>query len=166
MRISAAIDRFSIATGRAAAWLTLAMVFVTFIVVVLRYVLDIGAVWLQESVTWMHAVVFMLGAAYTLQRDGHVRVDIYYRNMNERQQALVNLLGVLFFVTPLCIFFAVEAYDYVAESWRVHEVSRDSGGLPYPFLPLLKSLLLVMPVAVFLQGISLALKSIIKLRSR
>ena len=160
------IDRLSVATGHAAAWLTLLMVVVTFVIVVLRYVFDSGVIWLQESVTWMHATVFMLGAAYTLQRDEHVRVDIFYRNATEQRKALVDLFGVICFILPLCIFFIVEAADYVGSSWRIREVSRDAGGLPYPFVPLLKSALIVMPVAVLLQGVSMALKAISTLRGR
>jgi TRAP-type mannitol/chloroaromatic compound transport system permease small subunit len=160
------IDRLSVATGHAAAWLTLLMVIATFIIVVLRYVFDFGVIWLQESVTWMHATVFMLGAAYTLQRDEHVRVDIFYRDMTARRKALVDLFGVICFILPLCVFFIVEAADYVASSWSIREVSRDAGGLPFPFMPLLKSALIVMPIAVLLQGVSMALKSISTLRGR
>ena len=160
------IDRISIATGRAAAWLTLLMVLATFVIVLLRYAFDIGVVWLQESVTWMHAAVFMLGAAYTLQQEEHVRVDIFYRNLPPTRQAWVNLFGVLFFVIPLTVFFVIESWDYVAASWRIREVSRDAGGLPYPFLPLLKSILIVMPVAVLLQGLSMALSAVGTIRGR
>ena len=154
------LDRISIATGRTASWLTLLMVIGTFVIVILRYGFDVGAVWLQESVTWMHAMVFMLGAAYTLQSEDHVRVDIFYRNMSDRRQALVNLFGVILFVVPVCAFFVIESYEYVRVSWNIREVSRDSGGLPYPAIPLLKSTLIVMPVAVLLQAASLALRSV------
>jgi TRAP-type mannitol/chloroaromatic compound transport system permease small subunit len=163
---AAIIDRISIATGQAAAWLTLAMVVGTCVVVVLRYVFDIGLIWLQESVTWMHAVVFMLGAAYTLQQEEHVRVDIFYRDMSERRRAWVNLLGVLLFILPLCSFLAFTSFDYVMASWRIREVSREAGGLPYPFVPLLKSVLLLMPLTVLLQGLSLALTSVATIRTR
>ena len=163
-RISGSIDRFSEVTGRAAAWLTLAMVIVSFTIVIIRYVFDSGFIWLQESLTWMHAVVFMLGAAYTLQRDEHVRVDIFYRDMSASRRALVNLFGVVFFIFPLCVFFLIEGFAYVTASWDIHEVSRNSGGLPYPAVPLLKSTLLLMPLAVALQGLSLALSSISQLR--
>lgn len=159
-------DRISIATGRAASWLTLLMVVGTFVIVILRYGFDLGAVWLQEGVTWMHAMVFMLGAAYTLQREEHVRVDIFYRTMSERKQALVNLFGVLFFVVPMCVFFVIESYEYVRVSWSIREVSRDSGGLPYPAIPLLKSTLILMPAAVLLQAISLAVRSVGQLKGR
>ncbi len=158
------IDRISIGVGRIAAWLTLGMVVLTFVIVVIRYIFDGGFIWLQEAVTWMHATVFMLGAAYTLQMDEHVRVDIFYREMSARKRAFVDFLGVLFFVFPLCGFFAYEAYEYVAASWNVEEVSRNSGGLPYPFVPVLKSLLILMPISVGLQGMSLALKSLSILR--
>ena len=70
------------------------------------------------------------------------------------------LNGVILFVVPLCVFFLVESYDYVLRSWQIREISRDAGGLPYPFVPLLKSALLIMPVAVLLQGISMALHSV------
>lgn len=159
------IDRFSIATGKATAWLTLLMVLVTFVIVVLRYVFDTGVIWLQESLTWMHAVVFMLGAAYTLQAEEHVRVDVFYRNMSPVRQAWVNGLGVLIFLMPLCIYLFVEAWDYVAAAWKINEISRDSGGLPYPAIPLLKSVLLLMPITVALQGLSMLLKSVRTIRS-
>ena len=158
--IGAWIDRFSIATGRAVSWLTLAMVLVTFVIVVMRYVFGVGLIWLQETLTWLHAVVFMLGTAYTMQREEHVRVDIFYRDMDEGRRAWVNLLGVVFFVFPMCAFFVWTAWDYVVTSWSIGEVSRNAGGLPYPFVPLLKSMLIVMPLAVALQGISLLLRSI------
>lgn len=163
--ITSVLDRISVATGSAASWLTLAMVVCTFVIVILRYVFDTGVIWLQESVTWMHAVVFMLGAAYTLQAEEHVRVDIFYRKMSERKRALVNLLGVLLFLFPLCVFFLVESFDYVAASWRSAEVSRDAGGLPYPFVPILKSVLLIMPAAVMLQGASMVAQSIATIRA-
>jgi TRAP-type mannitol/chloroaromatic compound transport system permease small subunit len=162
--IKSSIDRISEATGRAAAWLTLAMVAVSFIIVVIRYVFDSGFIWLQESLTWMHAAVFMLGAAYTLQRDEHVRVDIFYREMTVRRRAIVNLFGVVCFIFPLCIFFVVEGFDYVRASWSIHEVSRNAGGLPYPAIPLLKSTLLLMPVAIALQGFSMVLHSVSQLK--
>lgn len=154
------IDRFSIATGRAVSWLTLAMVLVTIVIVVMRYVFEIGLIWLQETLIWLHAAVFMLGTAYTLQREEHVRVDIFYSDMSERRRAWVNLLGVIFFVFPMCAFFVWTAWDYVLSSWSIGEVSRNAGGLPFPFVPLLKSLLIIMPLAVMLQGISLLLQSV------
>jgi TRAP-type mannitol/chloroaromatic compound transport system permease small subunit len=158
------LDRFSALLGRASSWLTLLMVLVTFAVVVMRYVFDVGFIWLQESVVWMHACVFMMGAAYTLQLEGHVRVDIFYRDMSEARRAWVDILGVIVFLLPLCAFLGWAAFDFVAVSWNLHEASRESGGLPYPLISLLKSILLIMPVTLGMQGLSLLLRSVTTLR--
>jgi TRAP-type mannitol/chloroaromatic compound transport system permease small subunit len=164
--LSKFLDALSIRVGHAVSWLTFLMVIVTFVIVVLRYVFGMGLIWLQESLTWMHAAVFMLGAAYTLQQDDHVRVDIFYRKMSDKQRARVNLLGVLIFIFPMCAFFVYQSIDYVAASWSIREVSRNSGGLPYPAVPLLKSILVIMPVAVGLQGLALLLRAAQVLRER
>ncbi|MGI9233068.1 MAG: TRAP transporter small permease subunit [Woeseiaceae bacterium] len=161
---SGLVDRISAITGKAAAWLTLFMVVITFVVVVMRYVFDAGLIWLQESVIWMHAVVFMLGAAYTLQQEDHVRVDVFYRTMSSKRRALVDLFGVIVFLFPLCAFLGWKSFDFVTASWSLREASRESGGLPYPFIPILKTVLVLMPAAVALQGVSLLLRSVQTLR--
>ena len=158
------LDRFSDVTGRVIAWLTLVMVIVTFVIVVMRYAFDAGQIWLQESVTWMHAAVFMIGAAYTLLHEEHVRVDIFYRSMSEQRRAWVDLLGVLMFLLPVCAYLAWASFDFAAVSWSIRESSREPGGLPYPFVPILKSVVIVMPLTVGLQGVSLALRSVARIR--
>jgi len=158
------LDRISASAGKATSWLTLIMVITTSIIVIMRYVFDAGFIWLQESVTWMHAAVFMIGAAYTLLHEEHVRVDIFYRKMGSRARAVVDLLGVVLFLLPLCGFLAFIAYDFAAASWSIHETSREPGGLPYPMIPLLKSLVIVMPITVLLQGVSMLLHSLATLR--
>lgn len=160
------LDRISTATGKAAAWLTLFMVIVTFVVVVMRRFFDVGFIWVQESVVWMHAVVFMLGAAYTLRDEEHVRVDVIYRAMSPKRRAWVDLVGVLVFLLPVCVFLGWKSFDFVTQSWSIREASRESGGLPYPFIPMLKMVLLLMPVAVALQGLSLFLRSLRTIRGR
>jgi tripartite ATP-independent transporter DctM subunit len=149
------LDRISILSGQLTSWLTVIMVIVTVVVVVMRYVFDAGAVWLQESVVWMHAVVFMVGAAYTLQQDEHVRVDIFYRDMSEKRRAWVDMAGTLLFLLPLCAFLGYKAWDFVAVSWQLGESSREPGGMPYPLVPLLKSVLLLMPLLLAVQGVSM-----------
>jgi len=158
------LDRFSVLLGKASAWLTLFMVLVTFVVVVLRYIFDAGLIWLQESVVWMHGFVFMVGAAYTLQQEEHVRVDIFYREMSPRGRAWVDLIGISVFLLPLCALLGWKSFDYVAVSWQLQEASRESGGLPYPLIPLLKSILVVMPITVGLQGIALLSRCVRVLR--
>jgi len=160
------LDRLSEIAGRLTSWMTLVMVVVTFVIVIMRYVFSAGLIWLQESVVWLHAMVFMIGAAYTLRHEEHVRVDVFYRGMSAKRRALVDVIGVVSFLFPVCLFIAWKSWDFVAASWNLHEASRESGGLPYPFVPLLKSILLVMPVTLILQGLSLFLASVRTLRGR
>jgi TRAP-type mannitol/chloroaromatic compound transport system permease small subunit len=110
----------------------------------------------------MHSVVFLLGAAYTLKADEHVRVDIFYRGMSVRRRALVDLAGTVLFLLPLCAFLLVESWQYVSVSWRIAERSREAGGLP--MLYLLKAVIPLMAVLLALQGVALALRCIQRLR--
>tara|TARA_B100001250_G_scaffold298520_1_gene260036 strand:+ start:26848 stop:27372 length:525 start_codon:yes stop_codon:yes gene_type:complete len=147
--------------GRSIAWLTLFMVLVTFIIVVLRYIFDIGSIALQESVVWMHAAVFMLGASYTLKHDEHVRVDIFYREMNAVKKAIVDLLGTLFFLIPFSVFILLSSWDYVLTSWSIKEASREVGGLPYPFYSILKSFIPMMAITLIFQAVANLIKGTI-----
>ena len=149
-RILDAIERLIDASGRAVSWLTLLMVLVTFVVVVLRYVFDTGSIALQESITWLHAMVFMIGAAWTMREGAHVRVDIFYARFSDRGRAWVDLFGSLLLLLPVMGFIGWISWEYIAESWGVLEGSREAGGLPGVFL--LKSLILVMVVLLILQG--------------
>jgi TRAP-type mannitol/chloroaromatic compound transport system permease small subunit len=156
------IDSLSEHSGRAISWLTLATVLVTFAVVILRYVFDTGSIALQESVTYLHSLVFMLGAAYTLKHDGHVRVDIFYQRLSERCRAWINLAGTLLLLLPVCMFILLASIDYVGNAWSILEGSQEAGGLDAVFL--LKTLIPVMAVLLLLQGISICLHSILLLK--
>lgn len=149
--------------GRGVAWLLVLMVTLTFCVVVLRYGFDQGWIWMQESVTYLHAAVFMVAAAWTLQDDGHVRVDIFFRDGSDRYRALVNLAGTLLLLLPFCVFLLLIGWEYVFVSWKLLEGSREAGGLPLVYL--LKSLILVMPALLLLQAIALAVGSSQTLRA-
>lgn len=156
------LEQVSEISGRLVSWLTLLIVIVTFLVVILRYGFDIGSIALQESVSYFHAFVFMLGAAYTLKHDAHVRVDIFYRKMNETRKAWVDLLGTLFLLFPVCLFILFGSWDYVMTSWTQLEESGEAGGLAYVYI--LKTSLLVMPVLLILQGTAIALNNFLKLK--
>jgi len=123
MNFAELVSRFTTVVGRSVSWLALIMVLVTFVVVIMRYALDMGWIWLQESVNWMHAAVFMLAAAYTLARDEHVRVDILYKGFSARGQAIVNAIGTLIFLIPVCVFLIWSSWEYVAIAWRIREAS-------------------------------------------
>lgn len=145
--------------GKTISWLTLAMVLVTFFIVILRKFFDVGWIWLQESVTWMHAAVFMLAAAYTLKFDEHVRVDIFYTRMSEYKKAWVDFFGTLFLLLPICIFILWSSWDYVFESWSIREASWQSGGLPALYL--LKAIIPLTALLLLLQALSSSLSQLL-----
>jgi TRAP-type mannitol/chloroaromatic compound transport system permease small subunit len=151
-RLVQMLDCFSEWSGRIISWLTLFMVLTTFVVVVMRYLFNVGNIAVQESVIYMHSFVFLLGAAYTLKHDGHVRVDIFYRPLGERGKAWINLFGTLFLLMPVCIFILMVSWEYVATSWGQLEGSQEAGDIPYRYL--LKSTLIVMPIMMIMQGIA------------
>ena len=156
------LDAIAEGTGRLISWLTLGMVWVTFLIVVLRYAFGLGWIAMQESVGYMHALVFMLGAAYTLKHDGHVRVDILYRGFSPRTQAWVDLLGTLFLLVPVSAFLIWVSWDYVTASWSLREASPQAGGLPGVFL--LKSVIPLMAALLLAQGLAQALRCLLLLR--
>lgn len=157
--LAGGIDCFTEWTGRLVAWLTLAMMALTCMVVVMRYFLQTGSIALQESVTYLHALVFLLGAAFTLKRGGHVRVDIFYQRYSPRIRALVDALGGLLFLIPVCILILLFCWEYVENSWTIREVSKEASGLPWVYL--LKTLLIVMPVTLLLQGVAEVIKNLL-----
>ena len=158
------IDGLNDRVGRATAWAAIVMVMIQFWVVIMRYVFAIGSIPVQESIWYLHGILFMVGAGYTLLHNGHVRIDVWYREAPPTSKAWVNLCGVVFFLLPVMIFTWVIALPYVVNSWRVMEGSTEAGGLPLIWA--LKTVVLIMVVLFSLQGISLALKSIMVLLGR
>lgn len=159
--LSRLLDAINMFVGRGVAWLALLMVVTQFSVVILRYVFAIGFIPMQESIWYLHGMLFMLGAGYTLMRDGHVRVDIFYRESSPRRKALIDLVGVLLLLFPVCLATWWLSWSYVANSWRILEASTEVSGLP--FIYLLKTVILVFIALLVIQGLSLAIKSLIVL---
>ena len=159
-KLQAALDQLARLIGHGTAWLSLALVLMTVLVVLLRYGFDYGNIALQEAALYLHAALFMLGMAYTLSLDEHVRVDIFYRRWPAHKKALVDLLGTALFLVPLCIALLVLSWEYVINSWARQEGSADAGGLPFVYV--LKSLLLVMPVLLLLQALAEALRATLR----
>lgn len=158
------IDALNELVGQFAAWLVLALVFITFFVVVLRYGFNFGRISLQESTTYLHAFVFMLAGAFTLKHNQHVRVDIFYQDMSNRGKARVDFFGTLFLLLPFAGFILWVSFDYVSNSWKLLEGSREAGGLPFVYI--LKTLIPAMAILLFLQAISLAGRAWLKLKNK
>ena len=146
------IESFIDWTGRSISWFSLLLVLITFIVVVLRYGFDSGSIALQESATYLHASVFLIGMAYTMQQNAHVRVDIFYSQFSAQGKAWVDLFGAVFLLLPFMLFVSWVSWLYIGDSWSVFEGSREAGGLPGVFL--LKSLILVMTFLLSLQTLT------------
>jgi TRAP-type mannitol/chloroaromatic compound transport system permease small subunit len=156
-----ALDGLNDRVGKATAWLALAMVLMQFVIVVLRYVFSIGFIMMQESIWYLHGILFMVGAGYTLLHNGHVRVDIFYREASPQTKAWIDLLGVLVFLLPVCGIILGYSWSYVINAWKVFEGSTETGGIPLVFA--LKTVIWVFAILLSLQGISLALRSLLTL---
>lgn len=155
------IDRINKSVGRTVMWFALLLVLVQFVVVLMRYVFGVGSIFAQESITYMHGFLFMLAAAYTLLVDGHVRVDIFYREAKPRKKAMVNLFGALVLLLPVCIVIFWTSFPYVASSWAALEGSPETSGIQARYLQ--KSAILGFAVLMSMQGVSMAIRSLLAL---
>lgn len=166
LRIAHRIDRTNEWVGRAVYWLTLVMVGVGAYNALVRYLdrftgLGLSSNTYIELQWYMYSLIFLLGAAYTLKHNAHVRVDVLFMRLTPRGRAWVNLGGALLFLLPFCILVIWTSWPTVHNSWAVLEVSPDPGGLPrYP----IKTIIPIAFVLLFLQGVSLAIKQIAFLR--
>ena len=164
LRISQLIDRVNETTGVVVSVLSVIMVLLTFLIVVVRYVFNLNSIALQESVMYMHGTLFMLGIAYTLKHGGHVSVDVMSNRFSERFKAIVDSLGIVFFLMPVSAFLFYISLSYVSFSWSLLESSAQPGGLPGVFV--LKTLIPVMSVLLFLQGIAELIRKVDIIRNK
>jgi TRAP-type mannitol/chloroaromatic compound transport system permease small subunit len=161
------LDGINEAVGRVVAWFTLAMVLVQFVVVLMRYVyaapgfLGVSSLWWQEAIVYLHGTLIMLGAGYTLLHNGHVRVDIFYAGASERVKDWTDLIGSIVFLLPVCWVIWWSASPNVSTAWAMREGSAEASGIPYRYL--LKSTVMVGAVLLAIQGVSIALKSALRL---
>jgi TRAP-type mannitol/chloroaromatic compound transport system permease small subunit len=148
--------------GETVSWLTLLMVLVTVLVVVLRYGFNIGFIWMQESVRFMYSAVFLLCAGYTLFKDKHVRVDVLYLSLSERKKALVDLIGSIFLLLPVCFVIFYYSWSYVLNSWEQMEGSIEERGLHLVFL--MKTFIWLFAILVSMQSLATIINSLIILK--
>jgi len=159
------IDKFTEWSGRSVAWLVLAMVLLICYDVAMRYLLQQGSVALQELEWHLFALIFLLGSAYTLKHDEHVRVDIIYQShkLSDKHRALINITGILLFLMPFCILILISSWPFVESAYFYNEGSPDPGGLPYRYL--LKASILIAFSMLILQGLAELLRNILKLQN-
>ena len=160
--LTVVIDKISELTGRISSWFVVLMVLITCLVVIMRYMLGLGSVLLQDIVLYLHASLFLLGASFAFKRDSHVRVDIFYRDLSNKNKSVINLVGNLVLLQPLCLVIFLYSWSFVEFSWQIMESSPEPDGLPFVYLQ--KTLLLLMSFFLWIQSISEILKSLILLR--
>ena len=161
MRFLEHINNINITLGKFFSWSLLGMVLLTCIIVILRYVFNLGFIWMQELVRYLYASVFMVCAAYTLAKDEHVRVDIFYSKLKSKDKTLVNIIGSLIFLIPVCVCILYYSFTYVINSWVQFEGSLEERGLHAVYL--LKSLIWIFAVMLMAQGIYIVIKGFLKL---
>ena len=161
LALSRMIDGINTVFGKAAEWMVLAACVISAGNAVSRYAASWSSnAWLE--VQWyLFAGVVMLGAAYTLNRNGHVRVDLVYGNLTDRKRLWVDVLGILFFLFPAMILLAWMTWPFFMDSFVRNEASQNAGGLiRWPVK-------LVLPLGfllISLQGLSELIKRIALLR--
>lgn len=151
------LDAFTEAFGRTLAWCIPVMMLTTAAIVLMRYGFGHSLTAMQESVTYLHGSVFMLGAAYALKHGAHVRVDIFYQRFSRRSRAWIDSLGTLIFLLPLCGLILISSWEFSAKAWEIREASVEPGGIPAVFL--LKSLVPLMAINLGLQGVAELLRN-------
>lgn len=151
------IDRVNKSIGRTVMWFALFIVLIQFAVVVMRYVFGVGSIFAQESITYLHGFLFMLAAAYTLLADGHVRVDIFYRDAHPRKKAMINLVGAIVLMIPVCVLIFWTSFPYVMASWAALEGSPETSGIQARYIH--KTAILAFALMMALQGVSMVIRS-------
>ena len=155
------INKTNIILGKFFSWSLLIMVILTFVIVILRYLFNIGFIWMQELVRYLYAAVFMLCAAYTLAKDEHVRVDIFYSKLKDRHKIIINVIGSLIFLIPVCLCILYYSFTYVINSWAQLEGSLEERGLHAVYL--LKTLIWAFAIMLLLQSIYIISQGSLKL---
>ncbi len=162
-KVSTFINKSNVKLGKIFSWFLLLMVLLTCLIVVLRYLFNIGFIWMQELVRFFYSAVFLICAAYTLAENAHVRVDIFYSKMSERSKNIVNIAGSLIFLIPVCYIIFYYSFSYVINSWLQLEGSLEERGLHAVFI--MKTFIWLFAFMLFLQGISIIINGIDKLRN-
>ena len=151
-RIADLLDGLNRITASAVRWFALFMVLIQFAIVVGRYVFGVNSIAAQESVLYLHATLFMLGAGYTLLVDKHVRVDVFYAKATPQRQRQIDIFGHIFLLLPSMTALLYWSWPSVRNSWKILEGPLSVGGIEAVFL--LKSLIPAFCILVILQSLS------------
>jgi len=149
------VKRLIIRLGESISWLSLALVLLITGDVLLRYAFNTTRTWIIDLEWHLFSLIFLFGAAGTWLKDKHVRVDLFYARWTPRRQALINILGTVFFLLPWCGILIWTSARYALASWTVGEGSPDPNGLPARYL---------IKGAILLGFILLGVSALVRLR--
>ena len=155
------VDELSRRAAVVAIWLVLICALVSALNALSRYIFDMSSnAWLELQ-WYMFGGTVLLGAPHLLNKNGHIRVDLLYAKLNDRQRAWLDLGGLLLFLLPFCYFMVIYSWPWFVEAWQINETSANAGGLiRWPV-----KLLLPLGFALLtLQGVSEIIKRIAALR--
>ncbi|MBL1141392.1 MAG: TRAP transporter small permease subunit [Proteobacteria bacterium] len=160
IKLSSKIDQFTELTGRCISWLVIFLVLLVGYDVSMRYLFQSGSIGIQELEWHLFSIIFLIGAAYTLKHDEHVRLDILYRSkfLNDRHRAWIDAFGALFILLPFCLLIVISAWPFISQAYIYNEASPDPGGLPARWL--IKSMIPLGFTLLIVQGIAESIKKI------
>jgi TRAP-type mannitol/chloroaromatic compound transport system permease small subunit len=161
LNISSKIDQFTEWSGKCISWLIIILVLLVGYDVSMRYLFESGSIGIQEMEWHLFSIIFLIGAAYTLKHDEHVRLDIFYKSkfLNDKHRAWIDAFGSLFILLPFCFLIVVSAWPFVSQAYIYNEASPDPGGLPARWL--IKSMIPLGFALLILQGIAESIKKIV-----
>ncbi|MEP2024068.1 MAG: TRAP transporter small permease subunit [Reichenbachiella sp.] len=158
------INQFTEKTGQWVSWISLVLVVLIGMDVLLRYVFNWSSSANQELEWHLFATLFLLGSAYALKHDKHVRVDVFYSRFSDNKKAWVNLIGTLIFLIPFCLVVIQTSIPFALDAWEISESSPEPGGLPHRFI--IKSTIPIGAFLLFIQAISEGLSSLLTILNR
>jgi len=157
------IDKFIERVGKTVSWLNVLLIGLICLDVLFRYFFSFSKNWIIELEWHMFAMIFLLGSAYALQEDKHVRVDVFYQRFSKKTQSIINLVGTLIFLIPWCYLVIITSYKFAINSWYIREGSAQPGGLPARYV--IKGMIVIGFILLALQGFSLIVKHLKELKT-
>lgn len=159
LKLEKGFDRFADIIGYITAFTMVLMILNVFYDVIMRYFFRSGSIAMQEMEWHLFSVIILLGIAYTLKEDGHVRVDLIYDTLNDKKKAVINMVGVVLFILPIALLIGTGSIDYVVEAFESGEQSGDPGGLTNRWLvksliPLSFFLLIITSIGFFIKNLN------------
>lgn len=146
------MNKFILAISKGFAWLNPILILLIMADLILRYIFSFTTIWIVELEWHIFSLIFLLGGAYTLKKDKHVRVDIIYQSLSSKYKNFIDIIGHLFLLIPWCLVIIISGIEYTWRSYAIMESSPDPSGLPFRFL--IKAIIPISFILVLLQSLA------------